>query len=57
MNTKLKHMLDICEYLVHEFNENRSQIQTPWGPISFAMFQAPWSQSIWGNKDTDRVKH
>lgn len=55
MNTKLKNMLDICEYLVHEFNENRSQIQTPWGPISFAMFQAPWSQSTtltWGKKET-----
>lgn len=48
-------MSDICEYLVHEVNENRSQLQTPCGPISFVMFQAPRSQSTTltlGNKET-----
>lgn len=54
-------MSDICEYLVHEVNENRSQLQVPCGPISFAIFQAPWSQSttltLGKKKHTDHMKH
>lgn len=52
---QIKNMSDICEYLGHEANDNRSQIQTPCGPISFAVFQALWSQSTTltlGNKET-----
>lgn len=54
-------MSDICEYLVHEVNENRSQLQVPCGPISFAIFQAPRSQSttltLGKKKHTDHMKH
>lgn len=55
MNNKLKNMLDICEYLVHEFNENGSQIQTPHeGQLALQCFRLHGQSTTltWGKKET-----
>lgn len=58
MNTKLKNMLDICEYLVHDLMRTGHRFKLHEGQLALQCFRLHGhSQSGVTKKHTDRVKH